>query len=310
MSVQRSPTGSGTNTRPCGSQLKYTEIQTNESSTNITHRNKRKEPNDSVRICSELSDLKKQMSEIMEMIKLTSSSQAENINKLSNDISTIKNQVSDISSTIVNILSEQNNMKITVNNLQNANENLRKKIDVLESDINKIKDTLPISTSDGQPRPTYEEIVSEINERYIRSKNIVIVGVPEPDMTTDRHIYDKNEVGKILKMINPECPEPLKTHRLGKLKPDYIRPLKVYFSTDETAKVLLRNKHTVNLNNIKIFSDQTPNQRRYIQNLKKELEKRTADGEINLTIKYIKDIPKIIKSTNEKGKENIPMAKN
>lgn len=304
MNVQRSPTGCGTNVRLGGSQPNLDEISSYESLSNITQRNKRKELDDNAWIRSELSDLKQQISEMMALLKSTINTQKENNKRISEDITIIKNQVSDINNTIGNIVTDQNSMKITISNLQNSSDNIDKKIDILEAELNELKSALPVSTSNVLPPLSCEEIMTEINERNLRSKNIVIVGIPEPDMTTDRHAFNKNEVIKILKMTNNECPEPLRILRLGKFKPGHSRPIKVCFATEETAKNILRNKSFVNRNNIKIFSDQTPKQKQHIQNLKEELEKRSANGERNLIIKYMKGIPKIIKTADEKFKDS------
>lgn len=50
-------------------------------------------------------------------------------------------------------------------------------------------------------------------------------------------------------------------------------------------------------------------QQKYIQTLKDELQRRTASGEVNLSIRYIKGIPKII-STDEHPPTQAQTSKN
>lgn len=312
MSVQRSPTGCDSNARLGGSQPNLAEMNpTYEIRTNITQR-KRKDTDDNAWIKAELSDIKKQMSDMMALITASSSFQEEKIEKLSEDVTTIKNQVNDIGTTIANIIIDQNNAKVKIDSLQTTSDNIERKIELLESEINNLKDSSPLSTLTSKSHQNYEDIVHEVNERSIRSKNIVIIGIPEASMTTDRRTYNNNEVAKIIKKIYDDCPDPLKVIRLGKFKPDRTRAIKVCFASKETATFLLRNKGNVKFDNnsIKIFSDQTPIQRKHLQNLKVELEKRINNGENNLAIKYVKGIPKIIENIEEKQKEKIMVAKN
>lgn len=126
---------------------------------------------------------------------------------------------------------------------------------------------------------------------------------------TQRYEEEKIEIMKILKSIYNDCPQPEKIIRLGKFAADRTRAIKVCFASEEMAKAILRNKNCLKNHYIKIFSDQTPHQRKHLQNLVKELDKRTADGEPNLIIKYIKGIPKIITSS-EKTAPSVTNTKN
>lgn len=106
---------------------------------------------------------------------------------------------------------------------------------------------------------------------------------------------DRYEVKTILSDIYPLHPEPEKIMRLGKYDGKKTRPVKVCFSTSGTAKVILKNKLNCKDKNIKIYSDQTPNQKLDMENLREELRQRKEKGENDLIIKYIKGVPKIIK---------------
>lgn len=87
--------------------------------------------------------------------------------------------------------------------------------------------------------------------------------------------------------------------RIGKYKPDVNRSIKVTFESEETTKLIFRNKNKLTDTDVKIFPDQTPYQQTYFKKLKEELNRRTANGEGNLKIKYIKGVPQIISTSTK-----------
>lgn len=299
MSVLRSPNGGGIDKNRT---LSEPDLSANnfDDYGSITHRNKRKHNDDDIEhLNNEISGLKDKMTEMMEILVSNSKIQTENMNKLCLDVKDIKHQVSSIGSTIKNIIAEQNTLKLKVESLIGHVECTKEKLMHLESDVEQLKQNSPGTASPNSPTHC-EDIIKEIQERNIRSKNIIVVGIPESNLKTaqERHKYDKNEVTKIIKVIEPKSNEPTKTIRLGQYKTNQNRPIKVFFNSEEEAKEILRNKNNLKKDHIKIFSDQTPNQKKYLLNLKEELGKRTANGEANLIIKYVQGLPKIIRSTD------------
>lgn len=110
MSVLRSPTGSDSGKRLGGSQPNLSEMQAEvEPSPHVTLRNKRKFTDDNDLIRNELSGLRQQMCEMMAVLTATRTDQAENINKLREDVTAIKSEVGNISSIIENIILEHKN---------------------------------------------------------------------------------------------------------------------------------------------------------------------------------------------------------
>lgn len=271
-----------------------------ETTPQITLRNKRKLLDDNEATKSDIAEIKKQMSEMLELLKSSKNEQTESINKLSLNVAAIKAEVGSISSTMQNIVLENKKLKDQLSKLSVAAENTEKKVEVLEADVNNLKNMPPSSSI--QTTATYDEIFTEIEERNFRAKNIIVIGVPEPqnDTVTGRQDYDKTEIMQITGLVYNGCPQPTGIFRLGKYKSDKTRAIKVCFSSEDTTKNILRNRNKIDKEHIKIFSDQTPYQRQYLQNLKEELQQRTSNGESGLYIKYIKGIPKIItKETHE-----------
>lgn len=293
MSIPRSPPGGGMCAGRSGSYPNLSEPH-NETTPHITQRNKRKLPDDNEAIKSDIAEIKKQMSEMMDLLKSSKNEQTESINRLSLDVGAIKDEVSNISCIMQNIILENNNLKDQVSKLSVVTENTEKKVQILEADVNNLKNRPP--SSSVQTITTHDEIFTEIEERNFRSKNIIVVGIPESLNDTGRQDYDRTEILRITGLLYNGCPQPTKIFRLGKYTSQKTRAIKVCFSSEDTAKSILRNRNKMDEEHIKIFSDQTPYQRKYLQNLKEELLQRTSNGERGLYIKYIKGIPKIVTS--------------
>lgn len=301
----RSPSGCGTRTRLSGSQPNLSESTLDGEYSQVTIRNKRKQPeDDNTTIKKELTELRKQMAEMMSLLTSTSKAQKENIDQICQTVTTIKSDVKNIVNTMDHITLEQETLKTNLDSLKKNAEISDKKIRSLESHVVALKNACP-STS-NQSTINNEELITEIQERNVRAKNIVIVGIPESksSIPIERHEHDRKEIFKITSTMYAECPEPEKMLRLGKFKTGENRPLKVCYKSEAIAKTLLRNRNT-KFENIKIFSDQTVSQRKYLQNLKVELETRTTNGETDICIKYVKGTPKIVKSLEKMDTQNI-----
>lgn len=307
MSVQRSPPGSGR--ERSGSYPDIGSKITTSDAVDRTQifRNKRKAPeNDEFKsefatIKTEFTEMRKQMlsmqnqmSELMACITSNHNMQVENFNSLNKDVSVIKEQVNNIKSTTDKLTLEQDNLKKDITSIQDFRNATEIKMESIESVLNKINTASSFSSS--TVIQAKEEIVNELNERNLRCKNIIISGIAEPISTDPKHRRekDKSECLSIIRNIYPDCPEPHKIIRLGKYKLDKNRQLKVCFHTQETALHILKNKELIRHNNIKIFSDQTPQQQAHMKVLRNELENRTSNGEEHLNIKYVRGVPKIV----------------
>ncbi|XP_063370192.1 uncharacterized protein LOC134658442 [Cydia amplana] len=258
-------------------------------------RNKRKLSDSSSDILTEMADLKKQMAEMMTLLKSSSKTLTENIEKLCQDVSTIKNQIGNISSSIDIMSAEQNQLKTDVKNLTTSVTAAENKVKVIETDLQSLRSSVARAPMALSP-DSYNQLVAECQQRSIRDKNIIIVGIQEAgqDLAADREAFDKYEVEKITKTIYNDCPEPLQIIRLGKYVENKVRPIKATFASKATVKNILRNKNKTH--DAKIYSDQTPYQRDFLKSVQEELQARTSNGETNLYIKYVKGIPKILSS--------------
>lgn len=274
-----------------GSQPDLRKAALSDYTNQVTYRTKRKQPHDDFSVQFEKFQTKME-SLITDMAK----TQAENLNKISQDVSAIKEEISQIKLTTDLLSTEQVKMKSELANISGFRANIEQKVNTIENEIATLKSSsTPVITT---PLFNYEDIVSETYDRSLREKNVIIRGVKEirSSNSEDRQFNDSKEVKKVIKMAVSDCIEPTKTIRLGKYNPDVSRPIKVIFSTSEAAKSILRHKANIKDENIKIYSDETPNQKKHRNNLRDELKRRLDEGEKDITIKYVKGIPKIIKT--------------
>lgn len=145
-----------------------------------------------------------------------------------------------------------------------------------------------------------ESAIQEMHERANRANNIIIYDVRESssDELEQRREHDKMEcVALITKITNKVNCDGLKVIRLGTAKSDRgasPRPLKVILKSKSDALEVLRNRNKL-AKPTSVKGDLTPMQREYLLYLREELNKRTSSGETDITIKYIRGQPTIMK---------------
>lgn len=145
-----------------------------------------------------------------------------------------------------------------------------------------------------------ESAIQEIHERANRANNIIIYDVRESssEEVEQRKEHDKMEcVTLIRKITNRVNCDGLKAIRLGAAKPQRgapPRPLKVILNSKNDALEVLRNKKKLGKPS-SVKGDLTPMQREYLTYLRDELNKRVSGGELDITIKYVRGQPTIVK---------------
>lgn len=150
----------------------------------------------------------------------------------------------------------------------------------------------------------FENIIQEVNDRNNRKTNIVIFGIPEqsPEVPPEVRIAnDKREVKEILHVVDLDLNSTdLDQVRVGKFMPGKSRPIKINVGNERQVATVIRNAKSLKTSRFKQVSlsyDRTPRQLAYFRKVKEELVQRQNNGEDNIRIKYIHNIPKII-STN------------
>lgn len=143
-----------------------------------------------------------------------------------------------------------------------------------------------------------------MNDRSARARNLLFHGIPENNSRNSsvRISHDKELTVKIISALDPnfECNN-LKVVRLGKHDKNKVRPMKVIFNKDLNARFVFEKfsedilkELDDTLANVKISKDRTPQERKYLKDLRSELEEWIDNGEEGLTIKYRNGIPAIV----------------
>lgn len=288
MSVRRSPPGTPSG---IGDRVKEPEFNL-EGDAQITYRKRKKPDDNNSDLMTKFSDFK---GEILSILQEFANVQNNNLKKISDDVASIKQQTQIIEQKTDSILMEQNKLKNEISELRSRYNSAELKIESLEKDIQKLKKTSSSAANQTDAVHHCEDMLSEMRERVYREKNIIITGIPELISTKldERIKHDMNEVTKIVKMANVNS-IPVHCMRLGKYKPGSSRSIKAIFATSDDVKNILKNRSNVE-GDIKIFSDITPQQQKYLKNIKDQLKTRVSNGEDNITIKYIRGVPKIVK---------------
>lgn len=236
--------------------------------------------------------------EIMLFFQSFAETQNKTISDIRSEISEIKDEIKAIKSVTENFALQLDQINDDIKNIKSDNTITQHKIKKIENELSQLKtrETTDHTTSKSLPL-SHENLILELKERSEREKNIVIIGIPEKNDKNyiARRTHDIEEFSKLTLPVLKDCPKPTNAVRLGKYVPGIDRPLKIYYHNSEIAKLILQNK-TKFPENVKIYSDQTPAQKRYLQSVKKELSERLENGEEHLIIKYIKGIPRIVKN--------------
>lgn len=205
-------------------------------------------------------------------------------------------KVSDISEIKTSI----DSLRKDINNVKSVNvppeiKDIKVSIDVLKNDIEELKSSNSFANANSA---FSEEIIHEMSERERRKKNIVIFGLPErlTSSSQDRTSTDLDVVKNILSLVDNQLANAqFKIFRLGKVRVDYNRPIKVILEDETQAQAVIRKAAIIrnSYRNVSVSLDRTPRQSEYYKKVRSELQERLAKGE-QLKIRYINGLPKIV----------------
>ncbi|VVC98162.1 unnamed protein product [Leptidea sinapis] len=202
-------------------------------SRNVSLRKRKAPDND---FFSQLNTFKK---EVLDILKESSRRHNESITTISENTTSIREQLQDIKTTTEHLLTENKKLKSEMVTLKNTVKLNEEKISELQTEISEIKTCFQTNLQLQSPVvSSYNDVITEIQERVERSKNVVIFGIPEQRLESReaRQEVDSSKVDEILKCICPDhLPNVKKILRLGKYNNKKGRPLKVCFTSEETA---------------------------------------------------------------------------
>lgn len=177
--------------------------------------------------------------------------------------------------------------------LKPVQQQLDKVEEILQNHESRITDIEAGSSIATQDRAGLEKIYQELGERARRASNVIVFNFSENTDSRD----DLPKINGVLEEAG-ELPQAHHCIRLGKLSSEKIRPLKLFFSDEKEAHLVLRNKRSLDKYKLTAKLDETLEQRKYRQLVRQELMRRTEAGEEHLTIKYISGIPSIVVKEN------------
>ena len=130
-----------------------------------------------------------------------------------------------------------------------------------------------------------EEIHEEVEQRILRKTNVIIRGLPQLTFgdQMQRSGYDRKRSAALFDTLGVEENAILHVRRLGKVRKNMKRILKVYCRDEETVKKLLMKAKSLrssdNFKSVYIGKDLTIRQQKDEKFLREELERRRRDGE-------------------------------
>lgn len=193
-----------------------------------------------------------------------------------------------------------------------AYDGLREELDEVKKAMSQPNNAAPLPPAPALPAaaetvmtpstPDTNAIMEEILERERRINNVILVGVKECDSDNGnaRKTHDELSVTKLLCNIAGKADysdKVVTVQRLGRREDGKTRPVKVVLSSRQDAVWILKNKSKAE-REVRIYDDKTPKQREELQQLREVLRVRTETGETNLTIRYVRGVPKIVNQKN------------
>lgn len=125
-------------------------------------------------------------------------------------------------------------------------------------------------------------------------------------MQTTRSEHYKTLVTQFINACTSDTVSSFKAFHIGKSGGSKLKPLTVIFKDLCTVIELSKGLKSANLadinsalSKISYTHDRPPAERKYLADLRSSLKDRLESGETDLTIKYISEIPKIVKKESK-----------
>lgn len=219
-----------------------------------------------------------------------------NSNKIISDLQT--KQFKELKSELKRVFSQ-------ISDLKAENVKLRDEIDELNGKVAKLETSGPPAKYNS----VITEVLQELFEREKCSSNLIAYGVPESNSSSfpDKIAHDKVAIGNMLNSLGDSVPSNLKLVRLGKVRPDFMRPLKLICNNKESALQLF-SKYGISKRSgysfhdgFRLTRDKTTLQRKLLRTCHEELNKRTLSGEVGLRIIFDNGLPKVVCTDSKNG---------
>lgn len=130
-----------------------------------------------------------------------------------------------------------------------------------------------------------EEVCDEVQQRHFRRSNVILRGLPELSSgdQTERNCFDLEKCQAIFRTLGVEEDDILFVKRVGKIRRDLKRILKVNCRDEKTVEKLLMRAKTLrttdNFRSVYLGRDLTLRQQREEKALREELVRRRKNGQ-------------------------------
>ena len=190
-------------------------------------------------------------------------------------------------------------------------ENVQNDVSGLREDLTRIANELENLKSKSANDQTVgiSEIMVELKEREMKSRNLIIYNVPEDNLRISQDYSTVEDINKFNELVaardasrareilgnipNIDLDE-MDTRRLGRSNPNICRPLRVSLSCKEDVITVMKNRRFVD-KQYTVKTDLTKFQQRKIKELKEELDKINLNKENpSMTIKFVNGEPKLM----------------
>uniref|UniRef100_A0A8D8U590 Uncharacterized protein n=1 Tax=Cacopsylla melanoneura TaxID=428564 RepID=A0A8D8U590_9HEMI len=179
---------------------------------------------------------------------------------------------------------------------------LKTQLSSLQQNFEKICNERTDETDCSQNPQDMDSMISEMEERRLRAKNVIMYDIPESDNDNKdvRINHDTSEVTNIVQSMNVNINRFSKVRRLGKkTQGSNPRPIMVTLENAASAISILKKARANKISFIK--NDLTPIQREKLKQLKEKLKTKLEGGETDWTIKYVRGIPQLWKIHREQN---------
>lgn len=208
-------------------------------------------------------------------------------------------------SKIYTISQDVSTIKSEVSTIRDGLSALEPRVSIVEDRLSAVEEKVAAANADPAPCKI-EDYIAESNERIRRSKNIMVYNLKESassDINTKK-AHDSELVLKLFSPVLSTLPQgEIKSVRVGKKLADKPRPLKVVLSSPTDVSTLLGNfaadaaaQSDPAFSHVKLSRDRTPRELQHLKDLNAELELRKSRGEKELTIKFVNNVPQIVKN--------------
>lgn len=227
--------------------------------------------------------MEEQLDKITKTLKELKSNQSKMIDSLNSQ-----------SEKLTTLTNNYKSLSVTVTKLLEDNNKLNEKLLNLEKKVSSFNDN----------KYTENDIVMEIIDRQSRLNNLILFNLPEQPINDNLNPIkpDHVSVKQILDVMDVKV-NPVNISRLGAAKTDQStrpRPIKVTFSNSHDVGLILRSQKKLSSNSsfkdLRFVSDRTRKQKEFMSALRTELNHRRDKGESDISIKYVKGIPCIVKN--------------